>query len=72
MIYQVNKTIKKENKKVLLGISPEGNIDNNYNKNYLDVGKITSNNKYIDFNFQYIRIFLLLLQSSVAKKGKYP
>lgn len=49
MIYQVNKTIKKENKKVLFGISPEGNIDNNYNKNYLDVGKITSNNKYIDF-----------------------
>ena len=49
MIYSVNKTIKKVNKNVLFGISPEGNIDNNYNKNYLDVKKITSNKKYIDF-----------------------
>ena len=49
MIYRVNKTIKKKNKSVLFGISPEGNIDNNYNKNYLDIKKITSDNKYIDF-----------------------
>ena len=49
MINQVNRTIKSKNKKVLFGISPEGNIDNNYNKNYLDVKKIASSNKYVDF-----------------------
>lgn len=49
MLYKVNKTIKNKNKKVLFGISPEGNIDNNYNKNYLDVKKIASSNKYVDF-----------------------
>lgn len=49
MLYKVNKTIKKKNKKVLFGISPEGNIDNNYNKNYLDIKKIASDKKYLDF-----------------------
>ena len=49
MLYKVNKTIKKENKKVLFGISPEGNVDNNYNKNFLDIKKIASNKKYLDF-----------------------
>ena len=49
MVYRVNNTIKKTNKKVLFGISPEGNIDNNYNKNFLDIKKITSDKKYIDF-----------------------
>lgn len=49
MLYKVNKTIKRKNKKVLFGISPEGNIDNNYNKNYLDIKTIASNKKYLDF-----------------------
>ena len=49
MLYKVNNTIKKKSKNILFGISPEGNIDNNYNKNYLDIKKITSDKKYIDF-----------------------
>ena len=49
MLYKVNQTIKKKNKKILFGVSPEGNIDNNYNKNFLDIKKITSDKKYIDF-----------------------
>ena len=34
---------------VLFGISPDGNIENNYNKNYADVKKWMSSDKYIDF-----------------------
>lgn len=49
MLYKVNQTIKKKNKKILFGVSPEGNIDNNYNKNFLDIKKIASDKKYIDF-----------------------
>ncbi|MDD6879132.1 MAG: family 10 glycosylhydrolase [bacterium] len=41
--------IKKLNKNVLFGISPEGNIDNNYNSHYLDVKTILSNSDYVDF-----------------------
>ena len=33
LIENVNKSIKKINSKVLFGVSPEENIDNNYNKN---------------------------------------
>ena len=36
-------------KKVLFGISPDGNIENNYNKHKIDVGLWMSSNKYIDF-----------------------
>lgn len=41
--------IKKINKDCLFGISPEGNLDNNYNKHYLNISKILSNEGYIDF-----------------------
>ena len=36
-------------KDVLFGISPDGNIENNYNKNYADVKRWMSSDKYIDF-----------------------
>ena len=49
LIENVNKSIKKINSKVLFGVSPEGNIDNNYNKNFADVKKWGSNSKYVDF-----------------------
>lgn len=48
-IKKVYKKIKKENQAISFGISPEGNIENNYSKNYADVKKWTSETGYIDF-----------------------
>ncbi len=48
-LYEVNKRIKKKNKNVLFGISPSGNIDNLYNKDFVDIKKLTKNKKYMDF-----------------------
>ena len=50
----VNKLIKRVHKvcnryKVEFGISPDGNIENNYNKNYADVKTWCKDSKYIDF-----------------------
>ena len=50
----VNKLIEKvhdkcKNKKIKFGISPDGNIENNYNKNMADVKLWMKSNKYIDF-----------------------
>lgn len=50
----VNKMLKKvyktcKNKKVPFGVSPDGNIENNYNKNYADVKVWISKPGYIDF-----------------------
>ena len=47
MILKVHKLCKDKN--VLFGISPDGNIDNNYNKNYADVRRWMSSSDYIDF-----------------------
>lgn len=47
MIRRVYKTCK--NKNIKFGISPDGNIDNNYNKNYADVKSWLKSNEYIDF-----------------------
>lgn len=49
MIKNVYSTIKSINNDVVFGISPEGNIENNYNKHYLDVKKILSNKGYVDY-----------------------
>lgn len=49
MILAVNKAIKKIDKKLLFGVAPDGNIDNNYQKHYADVKKWASDSKYIDF-----------------------
>ena len=38
-----------KNKNIKFGISPDGNIDNNYNKNYADVKSWLKSNEYIDF-----------------------
>ena len=40
---------KCKSKDIPFGISPDGNIENNYNKNMADVKKWMSSNKYIDF-----------------------
>lgn len=47
MIKRVYKTCK--NKNIKFGISPDGNIDNNYNKNYADVKSWLKSDEYIDF-----------------------
>lgn len=48
-IGDVYKIIKEKNKDILFGISPDGNIENNYSIHYLDVYKLLSNNGYIDY-----------------------
>lgn len=50
----VNETIRKvhkecSNKNIEFGISPDGNIENNYNKNYADVKTWLKEKNYIDF-----------------------
>ncbi len=47
MITKVYKKCKEKN--IPFGISPDGNIENNYNKHYADVKKWLKENKYIDF-----------------------
>ena len=47
LVERVHRVCKKYNK--LFGISPDGNIENNYNKNYADVKRWCSSNKYIDY-----------------------
>ena len=49
MIKNVYSTIKSVNSNIKFGISPEGNIENNYNKHYLDVKKILSSEGYVDY-----------------------
>lgn len=49
MIERVYLSIKNINKDVLFGISPQGNISNNYNNEYLDVKKILREDNYIDY-----------------------
>ena len=47
MVEKVHKECQKKN--IPFGISPDGNIDNNYNKNYADVKRWMKEDKYIDF-----------------------
>jgi len=47
MLEKVHTECKKKN--VPFGVSPDGNIENNYSKHYADVRKWTSSKKYIDF-----------------------
>ncbi|MBR3211085.1 MAG: family 10 glycosylhydrolase [Bacilli bacterium] len=53
-IKNINKMVKEvhshcQKKQVLFGISPEGNIENNYLKNAADVGKWLREDGYVDF-----------------------
>lgn len=50
----INRMIKRvhsicHKKHIKFGISPDGNIDNNYNKNYADIKTWLSSNDYVDF-----------------------
>lgn len=49
LIYNVYKTIKNNNKSILFGVSPDGNINNNYSTHHADVKKWCSSSDYIDF-----------------------
>lgn len=47
LVKEVYKVTKKN--KILFGISPEGNINNNYTKNYADVKRWAASNEYVDY-----------------------
>jgi len=49
LIKEVYQEIKKINKEVEFGISPDGNIENNYSKNFADVKTWGRDEGYIDF-----------------------
>ena len=41
--------VKQADGEVLFGISPQGNMDNNYNKQFIDVKKWLSEEGYLDY-----------------------
>ena len=49
LIEEVYKTVKKKDSNLLFGISPEGNINNNYELNYADTKKWASVKGYVDY-----------------------
>ena len=49
LIKETYKKIKEINPKVLFGISPSGNIENNLNEEYLDIEYLLSDGKYLDY-----------------------
>ncbi len=49
MLSLVYSSIKKIDDSVLFGIAPQGNIENNYSMEYLDIKSILSSNGYIDY-----------------------
>lgn len=49
LIKNTHDTIKKKSSKLLFGISPDGNFDNNYNSNYVDTKLFCSKKGYIDY-----------------------
>lgn len=49
LIRGIYSKIKEINSNVEFGISPDGNLDNNYNTHYADIKTWVSQNKYIDY-----------------------
>ena len=49
LVRAVYDTVKAEDKNLLFGISPQGNLDNNYNKQFIDVKEWLSEDGYIDY-----------------------
>ena len=47
LIEKIHRITKKKN--ILFGISPEGNVENDYNKNYADVYRWGESDKYVDY-----------------------
>ena len=49
LIKKTYSLIKSYDKSILFGISPDGNIDNNYNSNYVDTRTFCSEKGYLDY-----------------------
>lgn len=49
MVKAIHDAVKSENSKVLFGVSPQGNMENNYEYMYADVKKWCSEEGYIDY-----------------------
>ena len=49
LIKKTYKLIKSYDKSLIFGISPDGNIDNNYNSNYVDTRKFCIEEGYLDY-----------------------
>ena len=49
LIKDVYSSIKEINSNVVFGISPEGNIENNYNNHFLNIEELLKNEGYIDY-----------------------
>ena len=49
MVKSVNKEIKSINRNIEFGISPDANIDNDYNKEYADVKRWGEESEYVDY-----------------------
>ncbi len=49
LIKKTYKLIKSYDKSILFGISPDGNIDNNYNSNYVDTRLFCTEKGYLDY-----------------------
>jgi len=49
LIKKTYQLVKKKDKNLLFGISPEGNIDNNYTSNYIDTKLFASTSGYVDY-----------------------
>lgn len=49
MVSEIYDTVKSVNQDILFGISPQGNIENNYSYMYADIKKWCSEDGYIDY-----------------------
>lgn len=49
LISNIYQTIKEKDKNILFGISPDGNIENNYTTHYADIKKWLKEDGYIDY-----------------------
>lgn len=49
LIKKVYRSVKKKDQRLKFGISPEGNIDNNYTTNYIDTKKFAREKGYVDY-----------------------
>lgn len=49
LIKQVYKTVHTANPQLVFGISPQGNLENNYNKQFIDVALWLSTEGYVDY-----------------------
>lgn len=49
LIFNIYQTIKTKDKNILFGISPDGNIENNYTTHYADIKKWLKEDGYIDY-----------------------